>query len=98
MWEFSIGLYMIHVFPDSLLLPAVYGVVESASTALFGPVVGQLVDSLTYVKVYSGLYPFVRSPLLENSETHSNVRNITMKQFSEINFLNTKVLLSYTGI
>ncbi|PSS17672.1 Solute carrier family 40 member like [Actinidia chinensis var. chinensis] len=51
MWEFSIGLYMIHIFPDSLLLPAVYGVVESASTALFGPVVGQLVDSLTYVKV-----------------------------------------------
>ncbi|GFS38550.1 iron regulated 1 [Actinidia rufa] len=73
MWEFSIGLYMIHVFPNSLLLPAVYGVVESASTALFAPVVGQLVDSLTYVKVYSDLYPFVHRTLLENSETYSNV-------------------------
>ncbi|GFY83849.1 iron regulated 1 [Actinidia rufa] len=51
MWEFSVGLYMIDVCPDSLLLAAVYGVVESASTALFGPLVGQWVDSLTYVKV-----------------------------------------------
>nr|BAL46499.1 ferroportin [Diospyros kaki] len=51
MWEFSVGLYMIDFMPNSLLLAAVYGVVESASTALFGPLVGQWVDSLTYVKV-----------------------------------------------
>lgn len=51
MWEFSVGLYMINVWPDSLLLAAAYGVVESASTALFGPLVGQWVDKLTYVKV-----------------------------------------------
>lgn len=50
MWEFSVGLYMIDFMPNSLLLAAVYGVVESASTALFGPLVGQWVDSLTYVK------------------------------------------------
>ncbi|KAF5737270.1 hypothetical protein HS088_TW13G00149 [Tripterygium wilfordii] len=51
MWEFSVGLYMISVWPDSLLLAAIYGVVEAASTALFGPVIGQLVDRLAYVKV-----------------------------------------------
>ncbi|KAG5582232.1 hypothetical protein H5410_052859 [Solanum commersonii] len=51
MWEFSVGLYMINIWPDSLLLTAAYGVVESGSTALFGPLIGQWVDRLTYVKV-----------------------------------------------
>ncbi|KAA3465520.1 solute carrier family 40 member 2-like isoform X1 [Gossypium australe] len=51
MWEFSVGLYMISVWPDSLLLVAIYGVVESSSTALFGPIIGRWVDRLTYVKV-----------------------------------------------
>ncbi|EXB99416.1 Solute carrier family 40 member 2 [Morus notabilis] len=51
MWEFSVGLYMISLWPDSLLFAAIYGVVESASTALFGPILGQLVDRLTYKKV-----------------------------------------------
>ncbi|KAL9268057.1 Solute carrier family 40 member 2-like protein [Drosera capensis] len=51
MWEFSVALYMINIWPNSLLLTALYGVVESASVALFGPIVGQLVDKLTYVKV-----------------------------------------------
>ncbi|KZV15256.1 solute carrier family 40 member 2-like [Dorcoceras hygrometricum] len=51
MWEFSVGLYMINVWPDTLLLAAVYGVVESASTALFGPLVGHWVDELSYIQV-----------------------------------------------
>ncbi|XP_057808234.1 solute carrier family 40 member 2 isoform X2 [Salvia miltiorrhiza] len=51
MWEFSVGLYMINVWPDSLLLAAAYGVVESASTALFGPLIGQLVDKLSYTRI-----------------------------------------------
>ncbi|XP_057983762.1 solute carrier family 40 member 2-like isoform X1 [Malania oleifera] len=51
MWEFSVGLYMIKVWPDSLLLAAVYGAVECASTALFGPIVGQWVDRLMNLKV-----------------------------------------------
>ena len=51
MWEFSVGLYMIRVWPGSLLFAAVYGVVESASVAVFGPMVGTLVDSLTYLQV-----------------------------------------------
>ncbi|KAM7263032.1 hypothetical protein ACFE04_000715 [Oxalis oulophora] len=51
MWEFSVGLYMIKLWPNSLLFAAIYGVVESSSTALFGPTVGQLLDNYTYVKV-----------------------------------------------
>ncbi|KAK1268186.1 Solute carrier family 40 member 2 [Acorus gramineus] len=51
MWEFSVGLYTISVWPDSLLFAAIYGVVESASTFLFGPTVGKLVDKFTYLQV-----------------------------------------------
>ncbi|XP_076933305.1 solute carrier family 40 member 2-like [Bidens hawaiensis] len=50
-WEFSVGLYMINVWPDSLLMAAAYGVVESASTTIFGPLVGQWIDNSTYPKV-----------------------------------------------
>ncbi|GMY25622.1 solute carrier family 40 member 2 [Fagus crenata] len=51
MWEFSVGLYMISIWPNSLLFAAIYGVVESSATVLFGSLVGQWVDRLTYVKV-----------------------------------------------
>ncbi|PQQ12317.1 solute carrier family 40 member 2 [Prunus yedoensis var. nudiflora] len=51
MWEFSVGLYMISIWPDSLLFAAIYGAVESASTALFGPLIGHWVDRFPYVKV-----------------------------------------------
>nr|XP_043637597.1 solute carrier family 40 member 2-like isoform X2 [Erigeron canadensis] len=51
MWEFSVGLYMINIWPDSLLMAAAYGVVESASTTLFGPLVGQWIDNSSYPKV-----------------------------------------------
>ncbi|RZC63216.1 hypothetical protein C5167_024978 [Papaver somniferum] len=51
MWEFSVGLYMINIWPDSLLLTAVYVVVEASSTALFGPIIGKLVNRLSYVQV-----------------------------------------------
>ncbi|KAJ6425161.1 hypothetical protein OIU84_025856 [Salix udensis] len=51
MWEFSVGLYMITLWPDSLILPAVYGAIESASIALLGPIIGQWAEKLTYIKV-----------------------------------------------
>ncbi|KAL6603922.1 hypothetical protein ACP70R_044283 [Stipagrostis hirtigluma subsp. patula] len=51
MWEFSVGLYMIRIWPDSLLFTAIYGVVESSSVAIFGPIVGTLVDKLSYLQV-----------------------------------------------
>ncbi|XP_047074094.1 solute carrier family 40 member 1-like [Lolium rigidum] len=60
MWEFSVGLYMIRIWPDSLLFAAVYGVVEASSVAVFGPMVGTLVDRLTYLQVL-GLWLLVQS-------------------------------------
>ncbi|KAK4268495.1 hypothetical protein QN277_025147 [Acacia crassicarpa] len=51
MWEFSVGLYMINIWPESLLFAALYGALESGSTAFFGPLVGRLVDKLPYVQV-----------------------------------------------
>ncbi|XP_044474250.1 solute carrier family 40 member 2-like isoform X2 [Mangifera indica] len=50
MWEFSVALYMISIWPDSLLFAAIYGAIESASTALFGSIIGQWVERLTYKK------------------------------------------------
>lgn len=55
MWEFCVGLYMITLWPNSLILPAIYGATESASIALFGPIVGQCAEKLTYVKVCNKL-------------------------------------------
>ncbi|KAL6841684.1 hypothetical protein ACP4OV_028513 [Aristida adscensionis] len=60
MWEFSVGLYMIRIWPGSLLFTAIYGVVESSSVAVFGPMVGTLVDKLTYLQVL-GLWLVVQS-------------------------------------
>lgn len=42
---------MIYLWPNSLLLAAVYGAIESASTAIFGPIVGQWIEGMDYVKV-----------------------------------------------
>ncbi|CAH2074306.1 unnamed protein product [Thlaspi arvense] len=50
-WEFSVALYMIYLWPNSLFLTAMYGAVESGSTAIFGPIVGQMIDGMSYVRV-----------------------------------------------
>ncbi|CAN8241699.1 unnamed protein product [Cochlearia groenlandica] len=42
---------MIYLWPNSLLLAAVYGAIESSSTAAFGPVVGQWIEAMDYVKL-----------------------------------------------
>jgi hypothetical protein len=44
---------MITLWPDSLILPAIYGAIESASIAFLGPIIGQWVEKLTYIKVCS---------------------------------------------
>lgn len=51
MWEFSVALYMIRIWPDSLLFAAIYGVVETSSLVVLGPVVGTLVGRATYLQV-----------------------------------------------
>ncbi|CAM6128922.1 unnamed protein product [Calypogeia fissa] len=51
MWEFAVGLFMIEVWPTSLLLAAVYGLTEAASIAIFGVIVGNWVDRTSRLKV-----------------------------------------------
>ncbi|KAL3693438.1 hypothetical protein R1sor_007089 [Riccia sorocarpa] len=51
MWEFAVGLLMITVWPDSLLLTAIYGLTEAASVAVFGVLVGNWVDRTPRLKV-----------------------------------------------
>lgn len=51
MWEFAVGLLMLEIWPDSLLLVAIYGLVETASVATLGVLVGELVDKLPRLKV-----------------------------------------------
>lgn len=50
-WEFSVGLFMLYIWPDSLLFTALYGVVEAASVAIFGPTIGDWIDRTRYIKV-----------------------------------------------
>lgn len=42
---------MIYLWPNSLLLAAIYGAIESGSTAIFGPIVGRWIEGMDYVKV-----------------------------------------------
>eukprot|EP00052_Salpingoeca_macrocollata_P023777 m.210051 g.210051 ORF g.210051 m.210051 type:complete len:585 (+) comp22103_c0_seq3:502-2256(+) len=44
MWQFAIALFLIEIWPDSLLLAAVYGLVSSAATMFFGAIAGHFVD------------------------------------------------------
>ncbi|KAH9309813.1 hypothetical protein KI387_037724, partial [Taxus chinensis] len=51
MWEFSVGLFMLDVWPSSLMLTSLYGVVEASAIAIFGPIVGDWIDRVQYIKV-----------------------------------------------
>lgn len=51
MWEFAVGLFMLQVYPDSLLLVAIYGLVEAASVATLGVLVGEFVDKCPRLRV-----------------------------------------------
>ena len=58
MWEFSVALYMINIWPESLLYAAIYGASDSASIAVFGPIIGRWVDKLSCLKVTTSIaYP-----------------------------------------
>ncbi|KAK1317746.1 Solute carrier family 40 member 1 [Acorus calamus] len=77
MWEFSVGLFMINVWPDSLLFAAIYGVVESVSTFLFGPTVGKLVDKFTYLQYWLLVSVYNRIPALSESSDRRNARLVS---------------------
>ncbi|XP_067843641.1 ferroportin-like isoform X2 [Heptranchias perlo] len=51
MWHFAVSLFLVELYGNSLLLPAVFGLAVSSSLILFGALVGNWVDSNTRMKV-----------------------------------------------
>eukprot|EP00048_Salpingoeca_helianthica_P019486 m.244934 g.244934 ORF g.244934 m.244934 type:complete len:611 (+) comp34197_c0_seq1:92-1924(+) len=45
MWDFAIALFMIEIWPSSILMAAVYGLCSTATIVLLGPVAGNFVDT-----------------------------------------------------
>ena len=45
MWMFAVSLFLAEVYPGSLLLPAIYGFITSFFVAIFGTIVGDMVDA-----------------------------------------------------
>jgi iron-regulated transporter 1 len=43
-WEFSVALLLVHLYPGSLRLVAVYGLLDDLCSLALGPLAGQLVD------------------------------------------------------
>ena len=44
MWEFSIGLILLDLHPNSLALVALFGLVDSLAQVLAGPYTGAFID------------------------------------------------------
>ncbi|XP_019053216.1 PREDICTED: solute carrier family 40 member 1-like [Nelumbo nucifera] len=98
MWEFSVGLYMIHIWPKSLLFAAIYGVVESASAALFGPIIGRWVDRLTYVQVLRlWLLTQNLSFIIAGGATVALIFHSSLKSISFVAFISLFVLTTVSG-
>ncbi|XP_078084527.1 ferroportin-like [Mustelus asterias] len=51
MWHFAVSLFLVELYENSLLLPAVFGLAVSSSLILFGALVGNWVDNNTRMKV-----------------------------------------------
>uniref|UniRef100_UPI00398F6AA4 ferroportin-like n=1 Tax=Pristiophorus japonicus TaxID=55135 RepID=UPI00398F6AA4 len=51
MWHFAVSLFLIELYGNSLLLPAVFGLAVSSSLILFGALVGNWVDNNSRMKV-----------------------------------------------
>ncbi|KAJ0978338.1 hypothetical protein J5N97_013812 [Dioscorea zingiberensis] len=98
MWEFSVGLYMIHIWPDSLLFTAIYGVVESSSIALFGPLIGKWVNRLTYAKVLQlWLLTQNLSFMVAGGTVTALLINYGLKSTDFMTFLSFVILVNISG-
>ena len=45
MWAFAVTLFLLRLFPESLLLVGVYGLIMQLGVVVFGTVVGDWVDN-----------------------------------------------------
>jgi hypothetical protein len=68
MWEFAVALFMIKIWKDSLILTALYGLVEASSVAVFGVFVGEWVDA----------NPRMKASVLDWQEGKENVMTLSI--------------------
>ena len=45
MWDYAVSLFLVTIDCNSLLLPAIYGLVRALTVVLFGTLVGDWVDA-----------------------------------------------------
>ena len=50
MWEFAVTLFLLRLFPESLLLVGVYGLIMQLAVVVFGTIVGDWVDTSARIK------------------------------------------------
>ena len=50
MWQFSIGLYFIKLYPGSFLLAAIHGIISSSLVFVTAPIIGHWVERTTRLK------------------------------------------------
>ena len=55
MWGFVAALFLVILYPGSLLLPAIFGFLVQLSTAFFGTLVGDWVDANPRMRGEKGL-------------------------------------------
>ncbi|CAL1531470.1 unnamed protein product [Lymnaea stagnalis] len=50
MWTFAVGIFMVHITPDSLQLTAIYGLTMGTTVLLGGAIIGDWVDNSTRLR------------------------------------------------
>ena len=50
MWSFAVTLFLLRLYPDSLLLVGIYGLVMQLAVVVFGTIVGDWVDNNARIK------------------------------------------------
>ena len=55
MWEFSIGLILLELCPDSLALVALFGLIDSIAQVIAGPHIGAYVDRHAFLPCLSSI-------------------------------------------
>ena len=45
MWAFAVTLFLLRLFPESLLLVGIYGLIMQLAVVIFGTIVGDWVDN-----------------------------------------------------
>ena len=50
MWSFAVTLFLLRLYPESLLLVGVYGLIMQLAVVVFGTIVGDWVDTNARIK------------------------------------------------